>query len=75
MIGTWKEEKVMRTKLIQLRKNKDWTQENVAKLLDISRSTYNAYELGTVDPPLEKALEIKKLFKYDKDDIFLNENV
>lgn len=65
----------MRRNLINMRKKKGLTQEQVSKLLEISRSTYNAYELGTVDPPLEKALEIKKLFKYDKDDIFLKENV
>lgn len=64
----------MRRNLIKLRKQKGLTQEQVSKLLAISRPTYNAYELGTVDPPLEKAIEIKKLFKYDKDDIFLNEN-
>ncbi len=64
----------MRKKLIEFRKSRNLTQENMSKLLDISRSTYNAYELGTVDPPLETALKIKKVFKYDKDDIFLNEN-
>lgn len=65
----------MRNNLIKQRKEKNLTQENMAKMLDISRSTYNAYELGTIDPPLEKALNIKKIFKYYKDDIFLNENV
>lgn len=58
-----------------MRKDKGLTQEQVSKILEISRPTYNAYELGTIDPPLEKAIEIKKLFKYEKDDIFLNENV
>lgn len=62
----------MRKKLIELRKEKGLTQENISKLLDVSRPTYNAYELGTVDPPLETALKIKKVFKYDKDDIFFN---
>lgn len=65
----------MRYNLIRLRKDKGLTQENVSKLIDVKRSTYNAYELGTVDPSLEKAIKIKKLFKYEKDDIFLNENV
>ncbi len=60
----------MRKKLIELRKEKKLTQENMAKLLDISRSTYNAYELGTIDPPLKIALKLKRIFKYEKDDIF-----
>lgn len=65
----------MRANLIKMRKDKGLTQEQVSRILDVSRPTYNAYELGTIDPPLEKAIEIKKLFKYEKDDIFLNENV
>lgn len=64
----------MRKKLILERKNRNLTQENIAKMLGISRTTYNAYELGTTNPPLDMAIKIKKLFKYDKDDIFLNEN-
>lgn len=65
----------MRRNLINQRKKKKMTQKNVSDLIDVSRSTYNAYELGTIDPPLEKALKIKEILKYNKDDIFLNENV
>lgn len=65
----------MRYNLINQRKKKKMTQKNVSDLIDVSRSTYNAYELGTIDPPLEKALKIKEILKYNKDDIFLNENV
>lgn len=65
----------MRYNLINQRKKKKMTQKNVSDLIDVSRSTYNAYELGTIDPPLEKALKIKEILRYNKDDIFLNENV
>ena len=65
----------MRYNLINQRKKKRMTQKNISDLIDVSRSTYNAYELGTIDPPLEKALKIKKILKYNKDDIFLNKNV
>ena len=65
----------MRYNLINQRKKRKMTQKNVSDLIDVSRSTYNAYELGTIDPPLEKALKIKEILKYNKDDIFLNENV
>ena len=65
----------MRYNLINQRKKKKMTQKNVSDLIEVSRSTYNAYELGTIDPPLEKALKIKEILKYNKDDIFLNENV
>ena len=65
----------MRTKLISLRKKKNKTQEEIANKLGIARSTYNSYELGTTQPPLDIAMKIKEIFKYKKDDIFLNENV
>ena len=65
----------MRYNLINQRKKRKMTQKNIASLIDVGRSTYNAYELGTIDPPLEKALKIKEILKYNKDDIFLNENV
>ena len=65
----------MRYNLISQRKKKKMTQKNVSDLIEVSRSTYNAYELGTIDPPLEKALKIKEILRYNKDDIFLNENV
>jgi len=65
----------MRYNLINQRKKKKMTQKNVSDLIDVSRSTYNAYELGTIDPPLEKAFKIKEILKYNKDDIFFNENV
>lgn len=65
----------MRTKLITLRKQKNKTQEEMAKDLGIARTTYNAYELGTTQPTVDIAIKIKEILKYKKDDIFLNENV
>lgn len=65
----------MRTKLIEVRKKKKLTQEQMAQKLNISRTTYTGYENGTFSPSLEKALEIKKILGYKKDDIFLISNV
>lgn len=65
----------MRNKLIEIRKKRKLTQEEMAKMLEISRTTYTGYENGTFNPSLEKALEIKKILKYKNDDIFLNSNV
>ena len=36
-----------------LREDRDWTQQNVADLLHICRSTYSAYENGANAVPLE----------------------
>ena len=65
----------MRKKLIEIRKKRKLTQGEMAKLLEISRTTYTGYENGNFNPSLEKALEIKKILKYKDDDIFLITNV
>ena len=65
----------MREKLIEVRKRKRLTQEEMAKRLNISRTTYTGYENGNFSPSLEKALEIKKILNYKNDDIFLISDV
>lgn len=62
----------MREKLVEKRKKKKLTQDEFSKILDVSRSTYSAYELGTINIPLDKALKIKEILNYKKDDIFFN---
>ena len=61
----------MRTKLIQLRKKRKLTQDEMAKKLKIARTTYTGYENGTFAPPLERAVEIKRILKTNNDEIFL----
>lgn len=65
----------MRELLVEKRKKKKLTQQKMANMLDISRSTYSAYETGNIDPPLKIATKIKEILCYKNDDIFLNENV
>lgn len=62
----------MRNKLIELRKQKELTQEDMAKKLNIARTTYAGYELGNFDPSLKIALQIKNILEYYNDDIFIN---
>ena len=61
---------MIREELIKRRKSKKYTQQQMADMLSVGRSTYNAYELGTINIPLDKAIQIKKILKYTKDDIF-----
>lgn len=61
----------MRLKLIEIRKKRGLTQEQMASKLKIARTTYTGYENGNFSPSLEMALEIKKILNYKKDDIFL----
>lgn len=65
----------MREKLIEIRKKRGYTQEQMANRLKIARTTYTGYENGNFDPSLEIALLIKKALGYKNDDIFLNLNV
>jgi DNA-binding XRE family transcriptional regulator len=51
----------MREKLIEVRKKKGYTQEQMAEKLNIARTTYTGYENGNVSPSLETALNIKKI--------------
>lgn len=65
----------MRNNLIARRKAKRLSQEQMAQKIGCERSTYSGYELGYFNPSMEKALKIKEVLGYTKDDIFLNENV
>lgn len=64
----------MRTKLIEIRKKRNLTQEQMANKLNIARTTYTGYENGNFSPSLEMALEIKRVLNYKNDDIFLISN-
>ncbi len=64
----------MRKKLKSIRKEQGYTQEYMANKLGIARTTYGGYESGKFSPSLNKAIKIKKILNYWKDDIFLNYN-
>ncbi len=49
-------------KIRDLREDQDMTQKTLAKLLKVNRSTYTMWELGDVNFPIEKIVEIAKLF-------------
>jgi len=63
----------MRINLINRRKKFKLTQKKMSEMLNISRSNYNAYELGIVNPPLDKAMKIKEILCYKSDDLFFLE--
>lgn len=67
--------KKVRNNLITRRKAKGLSQEQMAQKIGCERSTYSGYELGYFNPSMEKALKIKEVLGYTKDDIFSNENV
>ena len=52
----------MKNRLKVLRAERDWTQEELAKRLDVSRQTVNAIEKSKYDPSLPLAFKISRVF-------------
>lgn len=63
-----------RSKLIKRRKEKGFTQEQMARLLRITRTTYANYETGYRNPNLKNIIEMKKILGVEDDRIFLPDN-
>jgi len=63
----------VKNRLKVLRAEKDWTQEQLAKELDVSRQTVNAIEKGKFDPSLPLAFRAARLFGLPIEEIFFDE--
>lgn len=53
-------------KLRKLRDDQHWSQDTVAKLMNLHRSTISKYENGTTKPNYQTLLQFAKIFKIDK---------
>jgi putative transcriptional regulator len=60
----------VRNRLKVLRAERDWTQEDLAQQLAVSRQTVNAIETGKYDPSLPLAFKIARLFAQPIEAIF-----
>lgn len=63
-----------RSKLIKLRNEKGFTQEQMSRLLKMKRATYANYETGYRNPSLNTIIAIKKILGVTDDKIFLPDN-
>ncbi|MDE7267605.1 MAG: helix-turn-helix domain-containing protein [Lachnospiraceae bacterium] len=54
-------------KLLTLRKAKDFTQEQLAEKLDVSRQSVSKWESGQATPDLEKIVELSAIFDVTTD--------
>jgi putative transcriptional regulator len=63
----------MKNRLKVLRAERSWTQNDLARALDVSRQTVNAIETGKYDPSLPLAFKISRLFELPIEDIFNDE--
>jgi putative transcriptional regulator len=55
-----------------LRKDRNWSQADLAEELNISRQSVNAIETGRFDPSLPLAFRIAKLFGRPIEEIFID---
>jgi len=60
----------LNNRLKVLRAEHDWTQEQLARHLDVSRQTVNAIETGKYDPSLPVAFRIAATFDKRIEDVF-----
>jgi putative transcriptional regulator len=55
-----------------LRAERDWSQQDLAERLEVSRQSVNAIETGKYDPSLPLAFRIAELFERPIEDIFMS---
>lgn len=60
----------MKNRLKELRSIHNWTQADLANLLQVSRQTINAIEKGKFDPSLPLAFKAARLFGMPIEGIF-----
>ena len=60
----------MKNRLKVLRAERDWSQQDLAGRLEVSRQSVNAIETGRYDPSLPLAFRIAKVFDMAIEDIF-----
>ena len=63
----------MKNRLKVLRAERDWSQQDLAQRLEVSRQSVNAIETGKYDPSLPLAFRISDLFGQPIEAIFLRE--
>ncbi len=59
-------------KLYELRKQKGFSQEELANRLNVSRQTVSKWEVGESSPDMEKLVAIGELFDISLDELVLN---
>ena len=60
----------MKNRLKVLRAERDWSQQDLAERLGVSRQSVNAIEKGRYDPSLPLAFSISEVFALPIEEIF-----
>lgn len=61
-------------RLIELRKVKGWSQEELGDKLEVSRQTISKWELGQTTPEMNKLVEMSSIFEISIDEMLDNKN-
>lgn len=56
-------------RILDLRKKKGWSQEELGYKLDVSRQTISKWEAGQTTPELEKLRNLAKIFEISVDEL------
>ena len=62
----------MENRLRVLRAERNWSQQDLAERLEVSRQSVNAIETGKYDPSLPLAFRIAELFERPIEEIFVS---
>jgi putative transcriptional regulator len=62
----------MENRLRVLRATRGWSQQDLAKRLEVSRQSVNAIETGKYDPSLPLAFRIAELFDLAIEEVFVS---
>ena len=63
----------MENRLRVLRAERNWSQQDLADRLEVSRQSVNAIETGKYDPSLPLAFRIAELFELPIEQIFISQ--
>ena len=63
----------MKNRIEEIRREKDIRQEELAKMLGVSRQTISSLENGRYNPSIFLAFKIARLFEMSIEDIFIYE--
>ena len=61
-------------KIMELRKQRGWSQEDLSEQMDVSRQSVSKWESGASVPDLEKILKLSQLFDVSTD-YLLKDNI
>ena len=62
---------IFKEKLLELRKQKGWSQEELGNNLDVSRQTISKWESGQSAPEMEKLVKISEIFEISLDELIV----